>query len=105
MTVGELLARTSAAELTEWQAYEEETGPLNAGHRADVHAGIVASTVANALRGKKSRRYQPADFVPNWGPAGRRPTQTWQEQLAIVEQLNRALGGRDNRRNRRGGDR
>lgn len=95
MTVEEMLARISAQELTDWRAYEAETGPLDYGHRADVHAGIVAATVANAMRGKGGKRFGPEDFVPPWG--GRRE-QTWQEQLAAVVAINKALGGKDRRR-------
>ncbi|MCI0632524.1 MAG: hypothetical protein L0206_01180 [Actinobacteria bacterium] len=100
MPVRELLARVGADELTEWHAYEQETGPLDAGHRADVHAGIIAATIANVNRGKKGRRYKPGDFVPNWSP---KPAATsWEDQLRAVEQMNRALGGRDLRPDRGG---
>jgi len=99
MTVEEMLTRISSRELTDWAAYEAEVGPLDAAHRADVLAGIVAATIANGLRGKKGRVHRPADFMPEWG--GRR-RQSWQEQLAIVQQINRAAGGKD-RRGSRGG--
>lgn len=92
MTVGELLARTSAQELTDWEAYETITGPLDAGHRADVLAGILAATIANAAPRRKgsSRVFRPSEFMPEWG--GRRP-QTWEQQLAAVREINRQLGG------------
>jgi hypothetical protein len=91
MPVGELLARTSAAELTEWAVYEEMTGPLDAGHRADVHAGIVAATIANVNRGKKSKRFKPADFMPEWG---RPRAQTPNQMATMLKSLTRRLGGK-----------
>lgn len=88
MPVGELLRRVSSAELTEWMAYEQISGPLGAA-RGDVQAAIVAATIANAMSSKKGRRFTPKDFIPEWD---RRP-QTWQEQLELVKQLNKAFGG------------
>ncbi|MDS1269690.1 DUF4035 domain-containing protein [Lipingzhangella sp. LS1_29] len=88
MTVGELLGRISSRELSEWMAYERVTGPLGP-ERADLHAAIVASTVANANRGKRGRAAKPADFIPRWD----RREQSWQEQLATVQRINTALGG------------
>lgn len=98
MPVAELLARTSGQELTDWMAYESLEGPLDPLWRGDYQAAVVATTVANAMRGKRGRKARIEDFLPEWG--GREP-QTWQEQLAIVEQLNRRLGGKDLRRARR----
>jgi len=79
-------------ELAEWMAYERVAGPIGDA-RGDVQAAIVASTVANANRGRGTKRATPKDFIPEWD---RRP-QTWQEQLAIVEQLNAMFGGTDTR--------
>lgn len=87
----ELLARVGADELAEWMAYEQITGPIG-GERADLHTGLIASTVANANRGK-GRAFKVADFVPTWD----RPPQTWRDQLAIVTALNTQLGGSDRR--------
>ena len=52
----------NSRELTEWMAYAklEPFGDL----RADLRAGIVASTVANAQRGRKRRPLKPEDFMP-----------------------------------------
>jgi hypothetical protein len=66
------------------------------GRRGDLQAGIVAATMANTARDSKQRRraFQPADFMPDFDNLmpKRRP---WEEQLAIVEQINRAMGGKD----------
>jgi hypothetical protein len=65
MTVRELLARIGQDELFEWQAYYriEPFGEW----REDLRCGIVASTVANAFRGKKSKTFKPDDFMPKFG--------------------------------------
>ena len=93
MTVRELLARVSSRELSEWMAYAkiEPFGEM----RADLRAGIIASTVANTARDPKKRRrpFQPREFMPRFERQQR--TQTWQEQLHIVEMMNVAFGGRD----------
>lgn len=68
-----------------------------------MHAAVVASTVANSMRGKKGRPFKPEDFVPKWDdPARWTPVeQTEQDHLRLVQQLNKAMGGRTRRR---GGD-
>lgn len=66
MTVEELLARTTSRELSEWMAYFS-LDPFGE-ERADLRAGIVASTIANAQRDPKQRRqpYKPEDFMPDF---------------------------------------
>jgi hypothetical protein len=65
MTVRQLLSNLDSRELTEWMAYDliEPFGPW----REDLRAGIISSTIANALRSKGGRTYQPADFLPQFG--------------------------------------
>lgn len=58
--------------------------------RADLRAGIVASTVANAHR-SKGRAFRPKDFMPNFD--GDKPQDTW-TQMEIIKQLHKQLGGR-----------
>lgn len=75
MTVGELLARVTSAELTEWLAFAE-VEPFGE-ERADLRAGIVASTVAAGYVGKGKRAPGPQDFMPKFGrreKAGGRPS-------------------------------
>jgi len=62
MTVRELLARIDSHELSEWMEYYKSDPFGNA--RSDLHAGIVAATIANVNRGKNSRSFQPSDFMP-----------------------------------------
>ena len=70
MTVAELLSRVSAAELTEWEAFDR-LDPFTR-ERDDLRAGIVASTIANVNRGKGKRAYTPKDFMPDYRPKGAR---------------------------------
>jgi hypothetical protein len=90
MTVEEMLARISSRELTEWAVYEEETGPLDAGYRADVLAGVVSATVANAMKGKKGKRLKPADFMPDWS---RRRTSSPNQMATMLKSLTHRFGG------------
>ena len=82
MTVAELLRHMSSSEFREWCVYSgiEPFGE----ERADLRAGIIASTFASAYRKKGSRRPKPSDFMPKFGEQVER-RQTWQEQLAIIE--------------------
>ena len=94
MPVAELLARTPSRELTDWMAYEKMTGPLGP-ERADLHAGIIAATIANANRGKGKRRFRPADFMPKWD----RPRATTPSAMAnMLKTLTRKMGGRVRKR-------
>lgn len=98
MTVGELLRRIDSRELNAWAAYERVAGPLGP-ERADIHAGIIASTIANAYRGKRGRRYTPADFIPKWDDLPRRSPadQDPHDHLRLVRALHRAMGGIERR--------
>jgi hypothetical protein len=62
MTVEELSGRMSSRELSEWAAYFaiEPFGE----ERADLRAGIVASTIANVHAGRKGKPFAPVDFMP-----------------------------------------
>lgn len=57
-----MLAEMSASQLAEWREFYgvEPWGE----DRADLRAGIVASTVANCNRAKDSEPFTPADFMP-----------------------------------------
>lgn len=93
MTVRDLLDRMDSRELTEWMAYESVCGTLGP-ERSDIHAGIIASTTANAAKGKRGKRFEPKDFIPQWD----RKAQTWEEQLQIVKRVHGTLTRRDRRR-------
>lgn len=85
-----MLARVSSTELTEWAAYERITGPLDRARRGDYQAALIAATIANVNRGPTSRVRGVEEFLLDWA---RPQTQTWQEQLQAVRQLNEMLGG------------
>lgn len=93
VTVEYLLKNISSRELTEWMVYYtiEPFGE----ERADLRAGIISSTVANVNRGKGGRTYKPQEFMPKFD----KPKQTWQEQLKVVELLNKTFNGEDRRGN------
>lgn len=65
-------------EITEWMAYErvEPFGVV----RENLHAGIVAATVANVNRGKHQKPFQPGDFVLEFGKG--REEQTVEQMMA-----------------------
>ncbi|WP_207935864.1 hypothetical protein [Actinomadura sp. KC216] len=64
MTKGEMLARISSYELTEWMVYERLYGPL-ASERDDHLASLLAAVISNAFR-DKGKAAQPGDFLPRW---------------------------------------
>jgi uncharacterized protein DUF4035 len=81
-----MLARTSSRELTEWQAYEREYGPLGP-ERGDWQAATVAHTFAALMAGKQGSRLKLTDFLLRWaGPRAAR-RQTPDEQLNIFRAL------------------
>ncbi len=61
-TVGQLSEEMSDKELHDWMAFYrlEPFGD----ERADLRAGIIASTVANSNRGKRGETRKPTDFMP-----------------------------------------
>ncbi|OGO04006.1 MAG: hypothetical protein A2Y91_03515 [Chloroflexi bacterium RBG_13_54_8] len=59
----------------------------------DYRAGIIASTIVNMLRGKGSKTYEPKDFMPKH----EKQEQTPEQQLAIVENYMKMIGGEDKR--------
>jgi len=68
-----------------------------------LNSGIIASTIANvSLTKKRSRRFQPKDFIPErpktYAQAGR-------HQVATIERLNAMFGGKDLRGKKDGNSR
>ena len=83
MTVKELLSRIDSLELSEWRDYYQ-TQPWDV--KGDLHAGIVAATIANVNRGKNSKAFQPSDFMPL-------QTQPDQDEDEMKEIMNQIAGG------------
>lgn len=102
MTVAELLARVSSHELSEWLEYYK-LEPFGQ-ERDNLHAGLVASTIANVNRDadRQAEPYKPRDFMLQFETQAEdiEPPPVWQSQLAFVEMLNAAMGGLDLRKKR-----
>ena len=61
------ISRMPVAEFNAWRAYHS-IFPIGDA-RGDLHAGIVASTLANVNRGKGTKAYFPSDVMPDFsGP-------------------------------------
>lgn len=84
MSRRQLLASMSSRELTEWQMFYH-IEPFG-GERADLQAGIVASTIANVNRGKGSKVFSPADFMP-FAEKPRKKKQTEAEIEAALDRF------------------
>lgn len=55
----------TAAEVTEWAAYEQTFGSLILGERIDAGFAMIAAILAQAF-GKPGTRAKPRDFMPAW---------------------------------------
>ncbi len=65
MSVARTKREISSPEFVRWQAYYE-LEPFGE-ERADLRAGIVASTIVNVQRGKGQRAVKATDFMPEFG--------------------------------------
>ena len=70
-----------------------DAGYLKKAIAATVEA-IVAATIANVNRAENQPPFSPKDFLPDFEP---REPQTWEAQLSLIEVLNAAFGGKDER--------
>ena len=61
-----MLAKTPARELMEIEA-EYKLEPWGES-RTDLNTGILASLVANLMRGKHGKQFKPKDFMPQFEP-------------------------------------
>lgn len=71
----------SSEEWTYWQAYYQ-LDPWGE-ERADYRIAVLDALFANAWRGKNSRKFEPKDFMPEFGRAS--GEQTPEEMRAICE--------------------
>ncbi|MCR3732184.1 hypothetical protein FHS35_009102 [Streptomyces umbrinus] len=90
MTVRHLLAVTSSAELAEWRAYEQLSGPLG-GARGDVNAAMISAAIVAVNRDKGKRAPTLADFMPRWDRT--RVRKTPEELFKAALAANTALNG------------
>lgn len=94
MSVKRAQREIDAREFAEWMAYWS-LEPWGEG-RADLRAGIVASTMANLWRGQDSPAYAPGDFMPHFGQQPVEESDQDQliaQQQQLLENLTRAAGG------------
>jgi len=62
---------------------------------ADVRAALICTVMANIHRGKNRKPFRVEDFVPDRRGKRKAPRQqTWEEQLALVKQWHKILGGK-----------
>jgi hypothetical protein len=81
----------SPKEFVYWQAYASME-PIG-DQRRDLSAAIIAQTVANAMRAKRSggQGFKIADFLPNFTP--RRRMNTPEAQKEFFRAMTLAVGG------------
>lgn len=94
MTVADLDSRLGSAELTEWIAYENLSGPLGR-RRQDIQSATIAATIANANRGKGGRKFKLSDFLI---PYGQQERKSPEQLLAAIRSLNASMGGEEHGR-------
>jgi len=82
-----MLSEISSTQFAEWMAYSrlEPWGE----ERDDLRMGIIASTIANANRGKNSKPFKPQDFMPKFEPETEEDA-----QARLMAKAMSALGGR-----------
>lgn len=80
MSVAEAQQRISSAEFAEWIAYAQQE-PFDE-ERADLRAGIIASTAANiATQGR--HHFKPQDFMPSYS-GQQKPRQSLEAMKAVL---------------------
>lgn len=90
MSPAEVLLKHTSKEMTEWVAFLELEP--HGEERADLRAGIVASTYANANRKKGQKAFKPTDFMPKFGK--QQKEQTEEELMMNAELMAQAFGGK-----------
>lgn len=88
-----MLASIPSRLLSEWMAFAE-LEPFG-DERADLRAGIVASTIVNVNRAQGTPPVKPADFMPKFEEQVEPAGPDWETLLQKVEMLNAAYGGQD----------
>lgn len=86
-----MLADIGSAELSEWRAYEQISGPLG-GARGDVNAAMISTAIVAVNRGKGQRPPKLSDFMPRWDrtPVRKSPEDLFKAAMAA----NASLQGR-----------
>ena len=92
--VPEAQAKCNSQRFTEWQAYYE-IDPWGE-ERADLRAGIIASTIANVHRDPKKKAFTFGDFMPDFDPKPKprqTPVQMFNMLKVWIDQKNAAREG------------
>lgn len=89
-----MLRQMSAVTFVDWQRYAS-LEPFGE-ERADLRAGIVASTIANCLAGREGKAFSPEDFMPLLKRSERVEAEekTPDQLFGKVKVLNRLMGGK-----------
>lgn len=90
-----MLKCVGADELTDWQQYERLYGPVGP-ERGDLQAAIVACVIANANRGKSTKTFKPADFMPKFRgdtPGARTPDEMRSKLMALTKHFGGKIEG------------
>lgn len=67
MTVRELLSRIDSREISEWIAYENETGPLGSERLDHLVARLAATMVrVNVPKKEDQKKIKDSDFLIDW---------------------------------------
>ena len=90
-TVEQLGRELSSHELSEWMAYYR-LEPFGE-ERADLRAGIIASTVVNCTPRKSPRQYRPADFMPQFDRPNVEHDPEQKAERLMFKNLKRLIGG------------
>jgi hypothetical protein len=88
-TVRELMLSMDAIEFQDWKSVYE-ADPWSE-ERADLRAGIIASTVANCLTDKSS--WMPSDFMPEYGTQPEPEPKSMEELRDIAIRMAAMMGG------------
>ena len=80
LDIDRALSEISAKDVAWWEAFEEVDGPIGE-QRADLRAGIIAASIVNMLRDRKSTAAKPIDFMP----FAERPQQTQDQMLNVFK--------------------
>lgn len=92
-SIAEVQASTNAREFAEWCVFESLDPASEA--RADWRAAMLASTIANAFRGKSQRAFTIKDFIPQFRTKKQQRTDDLEQKVLA---WGRMMANRKNRR-------
>ncbi len=87
-----MLERVPSRLISEWMEYAN-LEPFGE-ERADLRAGIVASTMANVWRGKNGKAAKPGDFMPKFGGEQPKEPQSLEQMKLAQMRISAVVGGK-----------